>query len=357
MPDPKLGAYQDLFGQFGDIFGDLFGAGTKRTPDLRMSITVDLAEIDAGTERVIEVDRFIVCGTCAGRRAPPDVDAIECEPCQGTGTLRQQKGVFAIQTTCEECRGSGEIFETLCSDCDGEGGRPTLASLTVKVPPGVTQGQTLRLRGQGNDLGEGPGDLYCAIHMQPDQRFSREGDDLHASLELVDGVRGTKARIELPFGSVEVAVPDSATPGDRIELRGHGITKLGSPALPRPTGTQDPYRSIEASEHRGNLVVHLIAEGAARPYGDHAVLGVAPDASRRAIDEAYRRLALELHPDRNPDPEAAVRFAKVSEAYARLAAPELTTEPTRQPGVRGPGWVMWGVMLIVAGVLIYFVVK
>lgn len=351
MPDPKLGGYEDLFAQFGDIFGDLFGAGTKRTPDLRIEITLDLAEIDAGTERSIDVDRFVVCGGCAGRGAPPEVDADECDACEGRGTLHTQKGMFSMQTTCAECRGRGETFAELCGECKGEGGQPRSESLTVKVPPGVTEGQTLRLKGKGNDLGQGAGDLYCAIHMSPDPRFSREGDDLHTCLELAEGIEG-KTRIELPFGSVEVRVPADAKPGDRIDLRGHGITKLGSPAMPRPTGEQDPYRSIEASEHRGNLVVHLVAPGESPPYSDHALLGVSPDASPEAIKAAYRRLAVELHPDRN-DGATTEQFERVSEAFARLSG---DAEPT-PPDAPAPSWWMWVGLLLVAGALIYFMSK
>jgi DnaJ-class molecular chaperone len=179
-----------------------------------------------------------------------------------------RQGAFELRHTCAACQGRGGSWDRPCPDCDGAGGTVETETLAVTVPGGVDDGQVLRLKGKGNDPdGTGPGDLYLRLEVGPDPRLSRVGADLHARVKVDAEVarEGGKAKVPVPRGAVDVDVEPGTRSGDQRRLRGYGAVKLGSPSVPLPSGAEDPYRSVDPSEHRGDLVVTFEVEGQPLP--------------------------------------------------------------------------------------------
>ncbi len=229
----------DIFSAFGDLFGDLFGGrrgrrGPARGSDLRMDLRLSFAEAVHGTEKEVTVQRTVACGTCQGSGAKKGTRPESCETCQGKGQVLHSQGFFVIQTTCPACRGRGSTIRDVCGDCRGSGTDREESKLTVSVPGGVDDGQTLRLAGKGEASPEGgqSGHLYVVLHVAPDERFHREGDDIltEVPISVVKAVLG--GTVSVPTlddnceGTVEVDVEPGTQPGDHIVRRGKGIRRL-----------------------------------------------------------------------------------------------------------------------------------
>lgn len=264
--DPELG---HLFDDFGDLFRDLMlGGAAPPTREVRLELTISFAEAVEGTERSVQVGRSILCGACRGTRGAPGATFTPCDGCGGTGGEQVQQGFFTLSKPCQRCAGKRGAWTEECAACAGKGGEWKLEALTVKVPGGVQPGHVLRLAGKGNDLadGQGPGDVHLAVAVTPDERFAREGDDLHLRARVPRGVarEGGAIEVTLPTGARRVRVPAGVESGRDLVLRGWGAVKLGSPTVPIPA-TEDPYRSADARGHRGDLIVTLEVEGQPLP--------------------------------------------------------------------------------------------
>lgn len=360
MDDPPN--TDQIFAQFGDLFSDFFGTGGpgQVARDLSIPLELTLEEAVDGTKKRIEVPRFFVCVPCAGRGAPTDVPATPCSECDGRGHETSVQGFFTIRTNCPLCDGRGEILDQTCDACQGAGGETRTETVEVEVPAGVDDGQQLRLAGKGNDLRDdrGPGDLYAVVVVQPDAQLTRDGDDLVAVVEIsAETARdGGTVDAPLPGGSVQVAVPAGSESGTELRLRGYGAVKLGSPVTPRPTDDKQAYRSIEPSPHRGDLVVRLVfASDRRRSRARHLRTlglsgGLSGDVTPADIRQAYRRLAVQLHPDRNPDdPDAARRFDELNRAYAALSRDTDGAREAEPGSGHGLKWVV--AILVLLGVL------
>lgn len=272
--DPIPEDVEQIFEQFGDIFGQLFGNGARPSPggappkDARRHLRITFAEAAEGTQREIDVQRFFGCADCAGRGGEEGSRLKPCIDCGGDGQRVQQQGFFQIQTACAACRGRGGSWDRPCAACDGAGGVWKKESLTVTVPGGVSEGQLLRLAGKGNaPAGGEPGNLLLAILVGPDPRLERDGADLRARVTVSKAVArdGGVVKVPVPRGAIDVRVPAGAKTGDTLRLRGYGAIKLGSPTVPLPSGDDDPYRSVDPSGHRGDLVVLIDVEGQRLP--------------------------------------------------------------------------------------------
>lgn len=259
---------EEIFRQFGDVFADLFGnqpgaAGPLRR-DVRRKLHVRAGEAADGGTREIETTRVRACPSCHGRGAPQDAERIPCESCEGRGTRLERRGMFTMQRTCERCQGAGGRFTEVCEACEGERGEKSTHSLAVKIPAGARNGQVLRLAGMGNDLddGEGPGALLLTMLVAEDPDITRDGDDLKITQELDHRLAEEGGTIEVArFGEpLRVEVPAGTKTGDTVRRRGYGALKPGAPAVPLPSG-DEPYRAVDASEHRGDLVVTFVRQG------------------------------------------------------------------------------------------------
>jgi DnaJ-class molecular chaperone len=229
----------------------------------------------------------------------------------------------------------------------------------VKVPPGVTEGHVLRLAGQGNDRGEGPGDLLLEIAIDPHPVLRRRGDDLCARVTVDPdlALEGGELRVPWLEGEAIVRVPAGVKHEARVIVTGWGMVRSGEPYTAPPT-PDSPYRQ-KASAARGDLEVTLLTR-ADTLRDPHEVLGLEPTASHEEIEAAYRRLALAHHPDRHPhDPAAPDRFEEINEAYRQLGGDEARLERALDDGAGVPAasarW--WGLALVAWAVLVGWVLR
>jgi molecular chaperone DnaJ len=243
-----FGDVGDIFSAFGDIFGDIFGqrGGGRRGPargaDLETSIVLTLNEAAAGVKKEVEVARRVACHTCKGSGAAPGTEPEVCQQCGGRGQVMHSQGFLMIQTTCPVCRGDGRVIRKACPTCEGLGYEKQDERLQVTIPAGVEDGSTLRLAGRGEAGARGgtTGNLYVVIRVEEDERFERNGADLHTEVEVSFPQLALGARIAVPTleEDDEVDVRPGSQPGDTVALRGRGMP------------------SLEGRGH-GDIVVHL----------------------------------------------------------------------------------------------------
>jgi len=231
------------FGTLGDLFSaffgdDLFGGGMRggaaRGGDLAAEIQIDLAEAASGKTVSVPVQVAVPCNTCGGDGVEPGTDVSTCPRCGGSGQLRQMArsvfGEFVHTSTCPQCRGSGRIVEHPCKTCDGAGRTLDERALDVEVPPGIHDGQRIRLSGEGHAgaLGGRAGDLYVLVRIRPDARFVREGNDLFSQVDLtiVQAALGATIPVETLDGPVDLQFEPGTQPGEVRVLRAKGMPVL-----------------------------------------------------------------------------------------------------------------------------------
>jgi molecular chaperone DnaJ len=228
----------DIFSTFGDLFGDLFGGGRRRGhqrgADLRLDLKLTFAEAMDGTTRQVPVTRVIRCPTCSGSGARPGTRPESCSGCDGRGQVLHSQGFFVIQTTCPHCGGRGSVVREACPDCRGRAVAEQESALSVTVPAGVDDGQTLRLAGQGEAPPNGghPGHLYVVLHVEPDARFLRDGDDVLTEVPISFVQAALGGSLVIPTlesgcdGTAEIEIAPGTQPGDTLVRRGKGPTRL-----------------------------------------------------------------------------------------------------------------------------------
>ncbi|HWH41546.1 MAG TPA: molecular chaperone DnaJ [Usitatibacter sp.] len=234
---PGFGGFAEAF---GDIFSDIFGGGqggrgrasVYRGADLRYNLEVTLEQAARGTETKIRIPTMEACETCHGTGAKPGTHPKTCETCHGSGNVRLSQGFFSIQQTCPTCHGSGKMIVDPCATCRGAGRVKKHKTLAVKIPPGVDEGDRIRLTGEGEAGVNGgpPGDLYVVIHLTEHGVFQRDGDDLHCEMPISFTLAALGGEIEIPTldGSAKVKIPPETQTGQVFRLRGKGIKGVRS---------------------------------------------------------------------------------------------------------------------------------
>lgn len=233
---------EDIFSSFGDIFGDMFGAGKSRGRkktgpeplqghDLQRELEITLKESFTGTKQEIKYHRFFVCESCSGRGMPEGVKAQACTKCHGTGQVHYQQGFFMYSQACGACHGNGFTIPSPCKECHGQSRVKKLDKFTVTIPAGVFHNAELRISGRGDAgvFGGSAGDLYLRIHIKPDPLFKRVEDDLECSVMLTypQLVLGAQVEIELIDGTKEIVkIPKGCAVGERIVIPGKGFARL-----------------------------------------------------------------------------------------------------------------------------------
>jgi molecular chaperone DnaJ len=219
---------------FSDLFSSIFsgGGGTgRRGPDrgrdVEAEVTLSFADAARGVTMPLTLRTPGVCETCRGNGAAPGSVPRTCPACHGSGMVTSNQGAFSFSEPCRECQGAGAIVEDKCPDCRGTGGVTKTRTLNVRIPPGVNDGQRIRLSGRGEpgDRGGAAGDLYVLIKVKPDDIFERKGDDLALTVPVTfaEAVFGTDLRVPTLDGAVTVRVP-AGTPGGRtLRVRGKGV--------------------------------------------------------------------------------------------------------------------------------------
>ena len=228
----------DLFSVF---FGDeLFGMGrgpsrrAARGADVLAEVAIDLEEAATGVVRPVPFPVAVACKTCHGSGAAPGTEPETCPRCGGSGRLQSVSssvfGQFIRTQTCAECRGSGQILRTPCEDCRGSGRRTEERTLDVEIPPGIHDGQRIRLSGEGHAglLGGRAGDAYVLVRLRPHERFVRDGNDIVSTVDLTMIQAALGARVSVPTleGDVELEFKAGTQPGETRVLRGRGMPVL-----------------------------------------------------------------------------------------------------------------------------------
>ncbi len=230
---------EEIFSHFGDLFGDLFGnlgfggqrSGPGRGADIKVQLEISYEDVVHGANRDVVVPRREPCTTCGGSGARPGTAPESCRHCGGRGQVIHRQGFFTLQTTCPVCRGEGVMITDPCHDCGGTGAVQRETTLTVNVPPGVDDGQTLRIqgRGQAGPRGGHPGNLYVVLRLKPDGRFVRDEYDIHskAEISMFQAALGCEVEVDTLEGVDTIEIKPSTQAGEVIIRRGQGIPVLG----------------------------------------------------------------------------------------------------------------------------------
>ena len=221
---------------FGDVFGDIFGGGrgggprARRGADLRYNLELSLEDAVHGTTVKIRVPSSIECKDCSGSGARKGTTPSKCGTCDGIGQVRMQQGFFSLQQTCPKCRGTGEIISDPCPNCHGQGRVQEQKTLSVKVPPGVDNGDRIRLSGEGEagDKGAPPGDLYVQISVKPHPIFERDESDLYCEVPISFVTASLGGDLEVPTleGRVKLKIPSETQSGKLFRLRNKGVKSV-----------------------------------------------------------------------------------------------------------------------------------
>ncbi|WP_026930234.1 molecular chaperone DnaJ [Glycomyces tenuis] len=237
----------DLFGSggptggFGDLFGDLFGRGSggahrrrrgaARGNDLRTDITLGFADAVKGTTTELRMRAPGECQTCHGTGAEPGTSPSRCLRCNGSGLVTENQGAFSFAQPCPDCEGTGTVVTDPCPDCGGTGAVTAERVITVRVPAGVADGQTIRLAGRGapGEHGGPAGDLLVRVGVRAHPLFARDGDNVTLRLPVSFPEAAVGARIKVPTldGPVTMKVPAGTPTGRVLRLKGRGVPGKG----------------------------------------------------------------------------------------------------------------------------------
>jgi molecular chaperone DnaJ len=237
------GGFEDLFGGgLGDLFNSFFGgggftqtrrsqAGPPRGADMEVTLELDFRSAVFGASKEIRVRVPVHCGTCDATGAKPGTSPVTCAQCRGAGEVRQVRqsilGQMVTSRPCMRCGGLGQEIPTPCPDCRGEGRRTEEKAYTVDIPAGVDDGNTLQLGGRGaaGPRGGRPGDLFVHLRVKPDERFTRQGNDLIHVLHvpMTQAALGAHLRYETLDGVEDLVIPRATQPGRVFRLRGRGV--------------------------------------------------------------------------------------------------------------------------------------
>ncbi len=233
-------------GGFSDIFDAFFGGGggggrgngprsrAERGQDALLRIDVDLDEVVFGTHKDVEVDTAVLCETCHGSCCAPGTSPRTCDICGGSGHIQRQVrsllGNVVTSAPCGTCRGYGTVIPSPCPTCQGQGRVRARRTIPVDVPAGVETGLRLQMPGQGEvgPAGGPSGDLYLEIKVRHHDVYSRDGDDLLATLEvpMTDAILGTTTTIDGLDGPVDLEIRAGVQSADVLVVKDRGVTKL-----------------------------------------------------------------------------------------------------------------------------------
>lgn len=276
---PGFGGFPGGF-DFTTIVDAMFGGGMgSRGPRSRVArgqdrlerLSLTLVDAAFGVTHDIAIDSLVVCASCAGTGAADGTKAVTCRTCQGRGEVTQVQrsfiGDIRTSTPCPQCRGYGTVIEHPCPDCYGESRVRARRTIAVKVPPGVTSGNRIRLESQGDvGTGGGPaGDLYIELAVADHPVFTRRGDDLETTLEvpMTSAALGAELHIatldaeredaDPADASVTVTIPAGTQTGTRMVAKGKGVPRLRgrgrgdlgiTVVVVTPTGLDDTQREL-----------------------------------------------------------------------------------------------------------------
>lgn len=224
----------DLGEIFGDRFdfGEVFGragrrAAPRRGADVRAELTVPFRTAALGGDTEVQVARERTCSRCKGTGGEPGSGTQTCPECGGSGRQRLAPGPLGLAMPCARCNGRGQVPDRACAACAGQGVTSRADRIRVKIPPGVEDGSTIRLRGQGQSGSDGQqaGDLLIVVRVAPHPVFRREGRDLYVDLPITVGEAILGGKVDVPTldGTVTITLPPGTPSGRKMRVRGKGI--------------------------------------------------------------------------------------------------------------------------------------
>ncbi|MDK2899325.1 MAG: molecular chaperone DnaJ [Patescibacteria group bacterium] len=229
-------------GGLGDIFGQFFGGGQsssnrgpKRGCDVEATLQLSFEEAIFGVEEKIELEMDDECSHCHGTTVEPGYEMKTCPTCKGAGQINRVMntifGPIQQNTTCDTCGGRGKVPEKNCTVCRGRGVERKKKAINIKVPAGIDDGATIRLREHGEAIGDGQkGDLYIHIRVKAHKKFTREGDIVLSEqhISMVDAALGVEIDIETVDGDIRMRIPAGTQSGTDFKLSGHGVPHIKS---------------------------------------------------------------------------------------------------------------------------------
>lgn len=244
--DPNDFDLGDLLSQFG--FGDIFGGGrgrpnrATRGDDTRYDLEISFEDAVFGTTVEIQLPRTETCDRCRGEGAEPGTGTVTCSACKGRGEQLYQQGFLSVRRTCSQCRGAGKIIKSRCVECRGSGVKQTSRKLKVNIPPGVADGNRLRLvqEGQAGTNGGPNGDLYVFLKVKEHAFFERHENDLHCVIPINFAQAALGCEIAVPtLGQPhKLRIPEGTQSNAEFRIRSQGVASVNG-------------------HGRGDLIVHV----------------------------------------------------------------------------------------------------
>jgi molecular chaperone DnaJ len=232
---------EDIFSMFGfdDFFGGIFGtrgrrvtrpAGPAHGYDLETTVELTLDDIAVGTEKTIEFTRQDICSECSGNGYARGTTPAQCSTCRGTGQVVRGGGFFQMVSTCPKCGGSGQVITNPCKKCKSTGRTPKKRVVNIKIPPGVHEGQGVRVANEGEPgRNGGPrGDLYCYVKIKPHEFLQRDGSNLIAvvPISFTQAALGTTIDVPSLNGARRLKIPAGAQYGSVFRIKGQGLPDM-----------------------------------------------------------------------------------------------------------------------------------
>lgn len=240
------GGFHDAADIFAQVFGGAFGGGfeqffggggtrrrgdgKQRGSDLRYDLEISLEEAARGSEKELEIERFVPCDPCNAKGTKGSGGVKICQSCGGRGVVARQAGIFIQQSTCPECRGAGETISDPCNACKGDGRVQRESRIKLRIPAGVDTGTRLRSSGNGDAgvRGGASGDLYVFLHVRDHDVFERDAADLFCEVPLPFATAALGGELKVPTldGQSSIKIPAGTQGGTVFRLREKGMPQL-----------------------------------------------------------------------------------------------------------------------------------
>ncbi len=227
----------DIFSNFGDIFEDFFGLGSRRRgersrkgKDLGYQMHITFEEACFGVSKEIEVEKNVLCPDCNGKQSAKGSSPSTCPKCHGRGQVGHSQGFFTISTTCVYCAGEGKVITDPCKTCHAKGVIKKTKKLNITIPPGVDTGAQLRVSGEGEpSLSSGVnGDLYIELHLKKHTLFTREEDNVisQVTISFPQAALGSELAVETLYGKEKLKIKKGTQSGTILKLHSKGFPSL-----------------------------------------------------------------------------------------------------------------------------------
>ncbi len=229
-----LGDLGDLLGGLGGVFGGGRRAGRtgpRRGADVDTELHLSFEDAVRGVTAAVQVAGEARCETCGGNGAAPGTTPVVCPRCNGRGYLDEPQGLFSLSRVCPECAGRGTKIEKRCPTCKGSGVTTRTREVKVRIPPGVEDGQRIRVKGRGEaGRANGPsGDLYVTVHVGAHRIFGRRGRNLTVTVPVTypEAVLGATLPVPTLDGQVTLRIPEGTSSGRTFRVKGRGVAAHG----------------------------------------------------------------------------------------------------------------------------------